>query len=250
MPRSNLNNSWALVTGGGTRVGAVIARELADAGYSVLVHYCTNRRGADSVSNSIRESGRRAEVVQANLIHRDDVLRLASTTSEIAAGELGLLVHNAACFERRDTSTLLSTPDDESWNRAMALNVTAPYMLTTALAKELKRKRGCVVAIACTSAFHPWPSYLAYSVSKAALVHLVKGLSVAMAPDVRVNAVAPGTVMLPEECQEIEKERLLSKIPLRRIGDPADVARAVRFIAENDYITGHTIVIDGGRVQA
>jgi pteridine reductase len=128
----------------------------------------------------------------------------------------------------------------------MALNVTAPYLLTLALAPALRAARGSVVALTCVSADRPWKNYLPYSVSKAALASLVKGLALALAPEVRVNAVAPGTVLPPAEYAEAQLDRLRARVPLGRLGEAADVARAVVFLAGNDYVTGQTITVDGG----
>jgi len=163
---------------------------------------------------------------------------------DVAGGSLTLLVHSAACFERVEPSGL----DSDSWDRAMALNVTAPYLLTLALVEALKKARGSVVAISCVSAIKPWRNYVPYATSKAALWHTVKGLALALAPDVRVNAVAPGVVMLPNDADPGTEQQLVRRIPLRRIGEPGDVARAVRFLAENDYVTGQMIAVDGGRI--
>ena len=154
-----------------------------------------------------------------------------------------MLVHNAANFERVVPDQL----DAGAWDRAMLLNATVPYRLTMALRAELREARGCVIAIACVSAARPWRNYLPYSVSKAAIVHLVRGLAVALAPEVRANAIAPGSVLVPDGCEVQQVARLLAKIPLGRLGEADDVARAVVFLAQNDFITGQVLAIDGGR---
>jgi pteridine reductase len=244
MSKVDLDDSWALVTGGGTRVGAVVVDELAKAGCNVVVHCSTNEQGAMEVARAVRKTGKQSVVVQADLIDREAIQTLVSTAEDAASGDLGVLVHCAANFERVEHDNLTA----DSWDKAIALNTTAPYLLTVGLRAALKRSRGSVVAVACTSAIKPWRDYVPYATSKAALVHLVKGLGMALAPDVRVNAVAPGAVMLPESCCESERQRMISRIPLQRIGEPGDVARAVRFLAENDFITGQMLVVDGGYV--
>lgn len=246
MPKVDLQDTWALVTGGGTRVGAVISEELARAGCHLIVHYGTNERGAQKVADRARAQGREAVVVQADLAERDAIHRLADRAKGASGGRLAVLVHNAANFERVE-------PDDLTeghWDRAMALNATAPYVLTLALADSLRSAHGTVIAIACTSALKPWRNFVPYATSKAALLHTVKGLALALAPQARVNAVAPGAAMLPEDYDATKQARLLHRIALRRFGEPGDVARAVRFLAENDYITGHMIVVDGGLALA
>jgi pteridine reductase len=186
--------------------------------------------------------GRKAHLLQADLTDRTQVDRLARDALAVRGG-LDLLVHNAANFDR-------VLPDElsaEVWDRAFALNVTAPYLLTIALAPALRAARGSVVAVTCLSAERPWKNYVPYSASKAALANLVKGFSLALAPEVRVNAVAPGTVMPPADYEEDKLARIREKVPLARLGEAEDVARAVVFLAENDYVTGQTIVVDGGR---
>ena len=247
MPLIDLNDSWALVTGGATRIGAAISVELAEAGCNTIVHYRTNKCGALQTADRVRETGRKAIVLQANLADRREMHSLAqrvSETVETRSRGLGVLVHNAANFERVDPSML----SESALDNALSLNAEAPYALTIALAKILKASQGSVVAIGCTSAFRPLRNYVPYSISKAALHHVVSGLALALAPEVRVNAVAPGMIHRPNGFDETNLRRIASEIPLRRFGDPGDVSRAVRFLAENNYITGQVIVIDGGRV--
>lgn len=238
----NLRGGWALVTGGGTRVGASICRELAAAGCSVVVHYATNREGAEVVAAHVRSTGCEAAVLQADLMDRDAIHALASQAVEVTAGRLAVLVNNAANFER----ILPKDLTDAAWDRALALNATAPYVLTLALRDALQAARGSMIAIACVSALKPWRNFVPYATSKAALLHTVRGLALGLAPEVRVNAVAPGAAMIPEDYDEAKQARLLGRIALGRFGEPGDVARAVRFLAENDYITGHMIAVDGG----
>jgi pteridine reductase len=238
----DLEGRAALVTGGGTRVGAAIVRALAAAGCDALIHYASNASGAREVAADVARLGRKAALFQADLTDRRALDRLAV---EAAAqhGRLDVLVHNAANFERMPPEALTG----EAWDRALALNVTAPYLLTMALTPALREARGSVIAITCISVDRPWKNYIPYSVSKAALAHLVQGLALGLAPDVRVNAVAPGTVMPPGEYGDDKLERMRQQVPLKRLGSPEDVARAVVFLAQNDYVTGQTITADGGR---
>lgn len=242
MPKSDLRDRWALVTGGGTRVGAVISRELAEAGCHLLVHYGSNEQGARAVVDDARRLGREASALQADLTDRAAIEALASKVNERTGGGLHVLVNNAANFERVVPEAL----DPGHWDRAMALNATAPYLLTVALADSLRRTSGSMIAIACVSAVKPWKNFIPYATSKAALLHLVRGLAVGLAPQVRVNAVAPGAAMIPDDYDEAKQARLRRRIPLARFGEPSDVARAVRFLAENDYVTGQLLAVDGG----
>jgi pteridine reductase len=241
----DLTGKIALVTGAGSRVGAAIARALAAAGCDVLVHHVTSDAGARHVSADITRMGRRSAVLRADLTDRLQIERLAAAAVAVG-GRLDVLVHNAANFERVPPEQLSA----DAWDRAFALNVTAPYLLTLALAPALRQARGTVVAVTCISAERPWKHYIPYSASKAALANVVKGLALGLAPDVRVNAVAPGTVLPPEDYDEEKLERIRAKIPLERIGQAEDVGRAVVYLAGNDYVTGQTITVDGGRSLA
>jgi len=234
----------ALVTGGAVRVGRAIAAELAESGYDLLLHYAASERAAVEVRDSLRARGARVEIAQADLADRSAIERLASLARAFSGGELDLLVHNAANFERVRPDEL----DAGAWDRAMALNAAAPYLLTIALAAELRAARGAVVAIGCLSAERPFEHYIPYSVSKAALVATMRGLARALAPDVRVNVVSPGTVLPPDDYDASIRAKIAERIPLRRLGDPADVARAVVFFAKNDFITGQVLAVDGGRM--
>ncbi|WP_434044466.1 MULTISPECIES: SDR family oxidoreductase [Sorangium] len=242
MPHAPLTGRVALVTGAGTRLGAATARLLAAAGADLAVHYATSRAGADAIVGEARSLGRRAVALQADLQDRAALAGLARAALDWSSGRLDLLVHNAANFDRVPPAELSA----DAWDRAMALNATAPYLLTLELAPALRACRGSVVAIVCLSAERPWRNYIPYSVSKAALAHLVRGLAVGLAPDVRVNGIAPGTVLPPSSYDEATLARLRERIPLQRLGEAEDVARAVVFLAENDFITGQILAIDGG----
>ncbi len=195
MSRTELKGSWVLVTGGGTRVGAAICHELAHAGCNLLVHHRSNRKGAAEVANDARGLGVEAETVQADLFDRDAIRAMAEWSAKRAGSRLQVLVNNAANFERVVPEEL----SEGHWDRALALNTTAPYVLTLSLVDALRASRGSMIAIACVSAVKPWKNFIPYGTSKAALVHMVRGLSVGLAPEIRVNAVAPGPAMIPED---------------------------------------------------
>jgi len=242
MSLAPLSGRTALVTGGGVRVGAAIARALAAAGADLIVHYGQSAEGARAVVAEAEGQGRRATALQADLRDRAELDRLAADALAWSGGRLDLLVHNAANFERIDPAAL----DAAAWDRAMELNAEAPYLLTLALAPALRAARGAVVAIACLSADRPWRTYIPYSISKAAVAHVVRSLALGLAPEVRVNGVSPGAVLLPEGYDEAERARALKRVPLGRLGSPEDVARAVVFLAENDFVTGQILAVDGG----
>lgn len=233
----------ALVTGGGVRVGRAIALALAGYGYDLLVGYNTSPAGAAEVEAAARRAGRRAHAVSADLSREEDVVRLARTVRE-RFGRLDLLVNSAASFVAND---LLDVTAAE-WDAVMAVNLRAPFLLIRETAGMLRAARGSVVNIADLSALRPWTSHPHHSVSKAGLLHLTRVAARRLAPEVRVNAVAPGYVLPPRHHTPDEIERTRRSIPLGRVGTPDDVVSAVRFLARADYVTGQVIVVDGGLV--
>lgn len=231
----------ALVTGGGVRVGRAIALALADDGYDLLVGYNTSPAGAAEVEAAATRIGRRAHAVRADLSREADAVRLAHAARE-RFGRLDLLVNSAASFVAND---LLDVTADE-WDAVMAVNLRAPFLLVRETADMLRASRGAVVNIGDLSALRPWTSHPHHSVSKAGLLHLTRIAARRLAPEVRVNAVAPGYVLPPEHHSEAEIEHTRQRIPLGRVGTPTDVASAVRFLARAGYVTGQVIGVDGG----
>lgn len=240
-----LRGRRALVTGGGRRVGAEIARVLAEQGMDVAVHFHGSQAGAESTCQTVRLSGGRAVALQADLSNRAAARGLIDAAVD-ALGGLDLLVLSAASFE---PATLGSIGDDD-WDRTFALNLDAAFVLAQRAVPALRAARGSIVAITCVSRILPYRGYLPYEVSKAALYQLVRLLALELAPDVRVNAVAPGTVLPPESMDAAELEALRARIPLRRTGNARDVAEAVVHLAQHEHMTGSEIVVDGGRVLA
>jgi len=161
-------------------------------------------------------------------------------------GGLDLLVASAAGFERHP----LQSVDDDAWDRSLSLNLASPFALVQQAVPALRASGGSVVFITCSSATVPFRNYLPYVVSKGALKHLMKTLSLELAPEIRVNAVAPGTVLPPPDYEGSQVERLARAVPLGRIGSPSDVARAVVFLAQSPFVTGQEIAVDGGRSVA
>lgn len=235
------SNPVALVTGGGVRVGRAIALALARSGYDLLVSYNSSPAGVAEVAAAARQMQRRAHTTRADLSREHDVAALARTATE-RYGRLDLLVNSAASFVPGD---LLAVTTAE-WDEVMAVNLRAPFLLVRETAHLLRASRGSVVNIVDLSALRPWTSHPHHSVSKAGLLHLTKVMARALAPHVRVNAVAPGYVMPPEHHSEAQVERTRRRIPMGRVGAPEDVADAVRFLARADYVTGQVVVVDGG----
>jgi pteridine reductase len=161
-------------------------------------------------------------------------------------GGLDLFVASAASFERVPYPAV----DRAAFERSLLLNLESPFVIAQRVAPELRKRRGSMVFITCTSATRPYKNYLPYVVSKGALRQLMRALALELAPEVRVNAVAPGTVLPPEAMDPARLQRIVSKIPLGRRGEAEDVARAVRYLAQAEFVTGEELVVDGGSLIA
>ncbi len=231
----------ALVTGGGVRVGRAITLGLAEDGYDLVVHHHTSAAGAREVAEAAGQLGVRTHLVQANLSRAPEAVRLARAAAK-HFGRLDLLVNSASTFAAGD---LLAVTADE-WDAVMAVNLRAPFLLVRETAELLTASRGSVVNIVDLAALQPWTGHPAHSVSKAALLHLTRVAARRLAPEVRVNAIAPGAVLLPAHFSEADAGRVRERVPLGRIGDPQDVVGAVRFLAGAEYVTGEVVVVDGG----
>lgn len=239
-----LNGKVALVTGGARRVGRALSLALARAGADVVVNYFSSAREAEETVAEIVALGRRAIAVHADVSLHAEVQILIQKTAD-TFGRLDVLVNNASLFE---TAPLLAI-EEEAWDRVMAVNLKGPFLLSQAAAPLLRRDGGGVIVnIADLSAFQPWPSYAHHAVSKAGLVHLTRILARALAPDIRANCIAPGTVLPPPDYTEEQIRSSRERSALKRIGTPEDVARALLYLIESDFVTGETVVVDGGRM--
>lgn len=221
----------ALVTGAGVRVGNAIARDLARHGWRVAAHYRTHRpRGF-------------AAALEQDLALPDGPARLAAAFRE-RFSRLDLLVNGAAGFD----ALPLEATDAAAFDSQMNLNARAPLLLVKALLPLLRRSRGSVVNVAdIGGGLVAWRGYAAYAASKAALVRLTECLALELAPEVRVNAVAPGTVLWPADYPAALRRTLAARIPLGRAGEPSDVAQAIRYLADAPFVTGAVLPVDGGR---
>lgn len=231
----------ALVTGSGRRVGRAIALGLASAGARVAVHFNGSRDGADETVALIEREGGEARAFHADLGDPDAPARLIDAVAS-AFGALDVLVNSAAVMER----TPVGTVTVDAWDAMMAINLRAPFFAAQAAAPHMAGG-GCIVNLADLAAFESWPAYVPHGISKAGIVQMTRSLARALAPAVRVNAVAPGAVLLPDAWDGAAAERLRDTTPLRRLGDPADVVDAVLYLVRADYVTGDTIIVDGGR---
>lgn len=232
----------ALVTGGAVRVGRAITLGLAEAGYDLVVAYHASEGAASDVARRVDALGRRSLTVQGDLSDSGAVDELAAAV-RATYGRLDLLVNNASLFREVPYAEV----DEDEWDRVMAVNLRAPFLVVRATSDLLEASSGCVVNLLDLSAFRPFARYPHHSVSKAGLLQLTRVMARGLAPRVRVNAIAPGTVLPPEDAEPEELERDRRRTPLGRLGTPEDVVRTVLFLAGSPFLTGEVIVVDGGR---
>ena len=233
----------ALVTGGAVRLGRALTLGLAEAGYDLLITYRSSVEEAAETAARVQDLGRACHTVRADLSDPAAAVDVAAATRE-HFGHLDLLVNSAATFQPAD----LMDVDAEAWDSTMAINVRAPHLLVRAAAELLRAAKGAVVNITDLSAFQAWAEYPAHAVSKAALAHLTRVQARALAPEVRVNAVAPGAVLPPDDWSEERWQALASRAALEAVGTPDDVLQAVLYLAEARFVTGHILPVDGGRL--
>ena len=237
-----LSGRITLVTGAGRRVGRAIALDVGRAGSRVAVHYNATADGAEETARQIVAGGGDARIIQADLSRPDAPAQLIADVVAMFGG-LDCLVNSAAVMER----TPLGTVTPRAWDAMFAINLRAPFFLCQAAAPHLERAQGAIVNIADLAAFETWPAYVPHGITKAGVVQMTRALARVLAPRVRVNAVAPGAVMLPDDWTDEDAARLAATTPLGRIGSPDDVVAAVRYLLDSDFITGETIIVDGGR---
>ena len=236
-----------LVTGGAKRVGAAICRRLHNAGAQLAVHYRSSEQEALDLQKELNKlRPKSAAVFQADLLEQKDLPQLVHKVIK-KFGRLDALVNNASSFY----ATPLAEINEQQWQDLLGTNLRAPLFLAQAAAAELRRQQGCIVNIVDIHAERPMHGHLLYSVAKAGLVALTRGLAQEMAPQVRVNAVAPGVIIWPEgeawKDQE-QRRKIVAHTLLKREGEPDDIARTVKFLLnDSPYITGQVIAVDGGR---
>jgi pteridine reductase len=232
----------ALVTGAGHRVGRALAVALGARGMHVIVHYHASAAGAEETVRLVARAGGSAEAIRANLGDAGEAERLADQ-AVAARGTLDVLVNSAAVMRR----TPFGETSVESWDGMFALNLRAPYFLSQRAAPALRAARGSIINIADLAAFETWPAYVPHGITKSAVVQMTRALARVLAPEVRVNAIAPGVVLLPEGWSDEDAERLRATTPLGRLGSPEDVAGAMLYLLDAGYVTGEVITVDGGR---
>jgi pteridine reductase len=230
----------ALVTGAARRVGRAIALRLAEAGFDVAFTYLHSEDRARRLLGQIRRKGGRAVAIRADLSDPESAVRAIAAPFSAAFGRLDVLVNNASLYE--------ADAGLDAMRRLWAIHLESPLLICRAFAPRLKAAGGCIVNMLDLLAERPMPGYLAYCASKAALWNLTLGLARELAPEVRVNGIAPGVVQWPQDLPLQMRTQYLRRVPLGKAGTPADVAQAVLFLCTGgQYITGQILRIDGGR---
>ncbi len=239
----NLEGTVALVTGAGHRVGRALALALARAGADVAVHFHRSAEPARDTAAAVEQLGRRAIVLQADLGSADAAEALpAAVRSDL--GRLDVLINSASLFE---SSPLLEVTAQD-WDRVMAVNLRAPFLLTRAAAPHLAERDGVVINIADLAGLLAWPAFPHHGVSKAGLIHLTRVSARALGPRIRVNCVVPGTVLPPDDYTDEQIEASVERTVLKRLGSARDVEEAMLFLIRSDFATGSIVVVDGGRI--
>ena len=239
-----LRGKVALVTGAGRRLGRAMAGALAERGMTLAIHHHASAQGAQQLRQQILQSGGQAECFSADLADAD----AARALPERVVGQFGrldVLVNSAAIMQRLGFEE--TTPDQ--WDAIHNLNLRSVFFCTQGAARALRATGGKVVNMADLAGLEPWPGFVAHSTSKAGVVMLTKVLALSLAPEVTVNAIAPGAVLVPEDYSAEERDRLVRSTPLRRLGSPSDVIAALLYLLEGgDFVTGEVLVVDGGRL--
>jgi pteridine reductase len=237
-----LGDRVALVTGAGRRLGRAIALGLARRGARVVVHHHTAADGARDVVAEIRAAGGSAHALAADLTDADSAVRLVGEAAD-QWDALDIVVNSAGVMHRTPVGEV--TP--AVWDAIFAVNLRAPFFIAQAAAARMGERGGAIVNIADLAALETWSAYVPHGISKAGVIQMTRALAHALAPHIRVNAVAPGAVLLPEGWDKAAAEHLVATTPLRRLGSPDDVVEAVVYLLRADYVTGTTLVVDGGR---
>ena len=235
-----LTGRVALVTGGAKRIGRSIVEKLAAEGADVIINYGSSQTEAELLASDVRKLGSRALAIPADVSKKQEVQRMFQTI-EREFSRLDILINNAGMFFAADFAELT----EDQWDSIMATNLKAQFLCAQAAAPLLKRSgRGRIVNISSLGGMLPWPKFTAYCVSKAGVIMLTRCLARALAPEILVNSVAPGTIQFPGELPD---EDYIRRAPLHCTGKGADIAGAVFYLVTSDFVTGQILAVDGGR---
>lgn len=230
-----------LVTGGAHRVGKAIAMAFGEKGCNVMVHFHSSEKAAQDTVRELTVEGVKAQAFRADLRRNDEITGLFQSVDKLGWG-LDVLVNSAAIMERVE----FRQASEEDWENTIDLNLKALFFSTQEAAERMAGDGGVIVNISDIAGHKPWSHFPLHSISKAGVEMLTKVSALALAPDIRVNAVAPGPVLKPSRMSESRWEDIGKVLPLERPGTAANVARAVVHLCENEFITGETLTVDGG----
>ena len=237
-----LDGRVALITGAARRIGRSTTLRLAADGADIVFSYRHSKDEADSLVREIAALGRTAQAHEADVTQRDDTLRLVDAAGKLR-GRLDILVNNVGMFFGKPFEQLT----ESDWDTIMSTNLKSQFFMAQAAAPLLRSSgRGAIVNFASLGGLLAWPNYVHYCVSKAGVIMLTRCLSRALAPQIRVNAIAPGTISFPDDAPGIAED-FIRRAPLARTGRPEDIAGAVSYLAQADFVTGQVLVVDGGR---
>ncbi|MGB6485186.1 MAG: 3-oxoacyl-ACP reductase family protein [Candidatus Acidiferrales bacterium] len=239
MPHA-LEGRVALVTGGAKRIGRSIVEKLAAEGADIVINYASSQVEAESLASDVRKLGRRALAIPANVSKKQDVQRMFQTI-EREFSRLDILVNNAGMFFAADFLDVT----EEQWDAILSTNLKSQFLCAQAAAPLLKKSgHGRIINVSSLGGMLPWPKFTHYCVSKAGVIMLTRCLARALAPEILVNSVAPGTIQFPGEEPD---EEYIRRAPLHRTGKGPEIAEAVLFFATSDFVTGQILAVDGGR---
>lgn len=231
----------ALVTGAAHRVGRALAIGLAREGHDIALHYHSSASKVDDAIAGIEGAGAEATLFQADLTQPNAPAQLVKDVVG-ECGRLDVVLNSAAVMIRMPFGEISA----DAWDSVLNLNLRAPFLIAQEAARHLP-DGGSIINIADLAAFETWPAYVPHGVSKSGVVYLTRALARVLAPRIRVNAIAPGTVLLPEDFDPSAAAHLTTTTPLKRDGSPDDVVQAMRYLLRATYVTGETIIVDGGR---
>ena len=238
-------NKTIFITGAAKRIGKSIALTFKDLNWNIIIHYNSSKKDAEQLANEInKDNPDSAQIVQGNLDKEEDIKKILNDIDGIFPS-LDLLVNNASTFY----PTHIEEISENHWEKLIGIKLKGPLFLIQGLKDRLKASNGSIINITDTNLSKGVPNYSIYSAAKAGLEAITKGLARELAPEIKVNAIAPGAMLEPPDVTwtEDQKDKIIESIPLNRMGSEQDIAEAVKFLAHSEYITGQIIKVDGGR---
>jgi len=238
-------NKTIFITGAAKRIGKEIALTFKELGWNIIIHYNSSKSDANNLADQInKDNPNSAKTVQGNLDVKEDVQKILNEVSD-AFPSIDLLINNASTFY----PTPIDQISEDHWEKLIGSNLKGPLFLIQGLKEKLKKSNGSIINITDTNLTKGVANYSIYSAAKAGLEAITKGLARELAPEIKVNAIAPGAMLEPPDVTwtEEQKNKVIETIPLKRMGSEKDIANAVKFLANSEYITGQTIKVDGGR---